>query len=79
MRLPSGPEAGAVPLDRVKRVLVSQGVRLRETGDATIMAKDGVIQAQRFTDPVNRSLLQRLHRIFDPDYLAFYYDEDSRQ
>ena len=75
MRLPEGPEDGAVPLDRVKRVLVEQGVRLKEMGDVTIMAKDGTIQAQRFTDPVNRALLQQLYRIFDFEYVAFYYDQ----
>ena len=75
MRLPAGPEDGAVPLERVKRALVEQGVRLKEMGEITIMAKGGTIQAQRFRDPVTRDLLQWLYRTFDIDYLAFYYDE----
>ena len=44
-------------------------------GDITIMAKGGTIRAQRFRDPVNRDLLQWLYRMFEFEYLAFYYDE----
>ncbi len=74
MLLSTDPTDGALSLDRVKGVLGSHGVQLSERNGFTIMCKGDVIEVQRFTDPVNRVIIQRLWRLFDIPILHFYFD-----
>ena len=72
MRLPNGPEDGALPLDHVKSVLRDQGIRVVDVDGWTILQKDTILRTLKFKDPVYREVLQGLWRTFGFDYVEFY-------
>lgn len=73
MKLPSGPDDGARPLDAVVEVLRQHCDRVLENGGTYYIEKGDEIVAQQFTDPVRRRVIQYLSRKFGIDILEFYY------
>jgi len=73
MRLPQDEHEGELPLERVLRVLIENGVEIRKEGYRTRLRKDEVLEWQLLCDPLPRWIIQNLARKFDIDMVEFYF------
>ena len=75
MRLPSGPDDGALPLAQVLQVLRTSGVTVLQVDNRSYLSTTDLLEVQLFTDPVRRDMINRLSRRFNIHILRFYYPE----
>ena len=73
MRLPKDEHDGELPLDRVLRVLIENGVEVRKIGHRKRLMKDDVLELQYMCDPCPRWIIQDLARKFEIDIVEFYF------
>jgi hypothetical protein len=73
VKLPSDKFEGALPLERILRVLHDHQVAILKDGSGTRLEKGDVLEATLFTPIVPRWIIQRLSYLFDIDITDFYY------